>query len=226
MKAALMILVIVIVVAIALGGYYAVQDMKYSSSGASSTIVYTTTSTVPSGNHSTSTVQQSTGNSSYTVNILYNSTVGYHLANSTGEALYYYKVDSVGSNTSACNGGCSGTWVPFYTATLNLPAGLSTSDFHTITRGDGSKQLTYKGSPLYHFIGDNKFGQVNGQGTGGVWYTYSVSAPGTTQTQSNSTTATTTKASTTALASTSAASTVATTATTTAMATTVVSTWG
>ena len=42
--------------------------------------------------------------------------------------------------------------------------------FGTVTRADGSAQLTYNGRPLYFYIKDTNPGDTKGQGVGGVWY--------------------------------------------------------
>jgi len=47
---------------------------------------------------------------------------------------------------------------------------LKLSDFSTFTRKNGSKQTAYKGWPLYHFAGDKKPGDFNGNGLEGVWF--------------------------------------------------------
>jgi predicted lipoprotein with Yx(FWY)xxD motif len=51
--------------------------------------------------------------------------------------------------------------------------GLQSSLLGTTTRTDGTTQVTYKGMPLYHFAGDTKPGDVNGQGVGDVWFVLS-----------------------------------------------------
>ncbi|MFD0447742.1 hypothetical protein ACFQ10_43930 [Streptomyces indonesiensis] len=39
----------------------------------------------------------------------------------------------------------------------------------SVTRADGTKQLTLAGWPVYRFAGDNKPGDTKGQGVGGTW---------------------------------------------------------
>jgi hypothetical protein len=51
--------------------------------------------------------------------------------------------------------------------------GASSSDIATITRTDGTKQVTYAGHPLYYFAGDSAAGQTKGQGINGfgaLWW--------------------------------------------------------
>ena len=81
--------------------------------------------------------------------------------------LYTYSSDIQNNGASACYSSCATNWPPFYTDTLSLPSQLNPSDFSVIQRTDGSKQITYKGYPLYLFIGDQKAGDVNGNNVGG-----------------------------------------------------------
>jgi hypothetical protein len=54
--------------------------------------------------------------------------------------------------------------------------GLTASKLGTITRSDGTRQVTYNGHPLYMFIKDKKPGQTNGEGVtafGATWFAVS-----------------------------------------------------
>src|SRR5207253_10800819 len=56
---------------------------------------------------------------------------------------------------------------------LTAAGGAKASDLGTITRSDGTKQVTYDGHPLYYFVGDSAAGQANGQGSdnfGAKWW--------------------------------------------------------
>jgi predicted lipoprotein with Yx(FWY)xxD motif len=44
------------------------------------------------------------------------------------------------------------------------------SKFGTITRTDGTTQVTYNGWPLYYFDKDKQAGDITGEGVGSVWY--------------------------------------------------------
>ena len=97
---------------------------------------------------------------------------GSFLTNASGRAVYLWAADSM--NKSTCSGACAGAWPPV-TATGKVTAadGAKAADLGTITRSDGSKQVTYDGQPLYYFAGDSGAGQTNGQGSdsfGAKWW--------------------------------------------------------
>ena len=48
------------------------------------------------------------------------------------------------------------------------PAGAN-GTLATITRDDGTMQVTYNGMPLYGFAADKAPGDTKGDGVGGVW---------------------------------------------------------
>ena len=61
-------------------------------------------------------------------------------------------------------------WPLYYVEKVAAKDGLKDAYFGTITHADGKKQTTYKGMPLYFFVGDKAAGDTNGQGVKDVWY--------------------------------------------------------
>jgi len=103
--------------------------------------------------------------------------LGSILVNSTGRTLYLFKAD-VGAQ-SACMGACTTKWPPLLaTGKPTAGAGLTASKLATITRSDGTRQITYNGHPLYLFVKDQRPGDVKGQGKvafGAAWFALSPS---------------------------------------------------
>ena len=97
---------------------------------------------------------------------------GTYLANASGRAVYLFAIDSM--NKSKCSGGCASLWPPVVAkGKLSASSGAVSSDLGSITRSDGTKQVTYKGHPLYYFSGDSGSGMTKGQGLnsfGGKWW--------------------------------------------------------
>ena len=95
------------------------------------------------------------------------STLGTILVDADGMTVYAFMPDT--ATTSACEGGCAGTWPPVTDA--GTPGdGVDASKLGTLMRSDGSAQVTYNGHPLYTFSGDQAAGDTNGQGVGGKWF--------------------------------------------------------
>jgi len=94
--------------------------------------------------------------------------VGNYLADAKGMTLYWFKKDSPGK--SACAGPCVEKWPIYYRETVAAGEGTKAEDFGTITREDGMKQTTFRGYPLYYWVGDKAPGDANGQGVNNVWY--------------------------------------------------------
>jgi predicted lipoprotein with Yx(FWY)xxD motif len=97
---------------------------------------------------------------------------GSFLTNSAGRVLYLWVKDPM--NKSVCSGACAGAWPPVVaTGTVTASGGANASDLGTITRSDGTKQVTYDGHPLYYFVGDSNPGTDSGQGSnsfGAKWW--------------------------------------------------------
>jgi predicted lipoprotein with Yx(FWY)xxD motif len=97
-----------------------------------------------------------------------NEVIGSYITATNGMTLYTYKNDSY--NTSTCTDACAVTWPPY---TVPAPGALSAvgldGDVETITRPDGTYQVTYQGMPLYFYNKDLTPGDINGNNIGGVW---------------------------------------------------------
>ncbi len=111
---------------------------------------------------------QPTPDESASVELTSSNQFGKYLVDAAGRTLYFFTKDASGS--SVCEGGCLAAWPAFKMEGNDIGDGLNTADFGTITRADGTQQTTYKGWPLYYFGGDAEAGQINGDGSGEVWY--------------------------------------------------------
>jgi predicted lipoprotein with Yx(FWY)xxD motif len=94
--------------------------------------------------------------------------LGEVLTTADGMTVYGFTNDSGG--TSSCEGGCAETWPPVTVESGEVPAGLDADVFGVSERPDGTFQLVAGDWPLYTFAGDEAAGDLNGQGSGGVWF--------------------------------------------------------
>jgi len=101
---------------------------------------------------------------------------GTFLTDGSGRSVYMFAKDAM--NASACSGACASAWPPVTTAgTPAASGGAKSSDLGTLTRSDGTKQVTYDGHALYYFAGDSSAGQTNGQGVNGFGAKWWLVAP-------------------------------------------------
>lgn len=117
---------------------------------------------------STPAANSSSGSASTTGTVIKTTagSTGAFLTDKSGRAVYLWVKD--GKNMSACSGACAGAWPPVTaTGAVTASGSVQASDLSTITRSDGTKQVTYDGHPLYYFAGDSGSGQTNGQGNDG-----------------------------------------------------------
>ena len=84
-----------------------------------------------------------------------------------GLTLYTHSGDT--ATSSSCTGGCATAWPPLsVTAGAQATGGTGvTGTLGTLTRADGTNQITYNGMPLYGWQSDSKPGDVTGQGING-----------------------------------------------------------
>lgn len=88
----------------------------------------------------------------------------------TGEGLTLYAYTKDGTDSSSCNDACAASWIPLTGESIDVEGNLSESDFKLISRNDGTRQVSFKGHPLYRFGSDKKPAQTNGHGVNAVWY--------------------------------------------------------
>jgi predicted lipoprotein with Yx(FWY)xxD motif len=133
------------------------------SSGSSSTAA---TSSSPAAAPPASSSAPASGSAGATVITTASSSAGTFLTDGSGRAVYLWVKDT--GDASTCTGACAGAWPPVTTTgTPTASGGAMASDLGTITRSDGSKQVTYDGHPLYYFVGDSGPGTAAGQGSDG-----------------------------------------------------------
>lgn len=121
------------------------------------------------GNAASQETANAAGNAAATVMV---AAQGSHLTDSAGNALYYVDGDTDGSK---CTGPCLQAWPPV-TISEAQPTGapgLQGAMIATITRPDGSRQVTFNGHPLYRYAADAGAGVTNGDGVKdkfGLWH--------------------------------------------------------
>lgn len=98
---------------------------------------------------------------------------GAYLVDANGSSLYLFMGDSA-KNVSNCYSECAEAWPPLLSKEgLETGEGLEEAMVSTITRREGSSQVTYNGWPLYYYAKDQAPGQTKGQDTssfGAEWY--------------------------------------------------------
>ena len=101
--------------------------------------------------------------------------LGKVLADGHGHTLYLFEKDRHAE--SACFSACAHAWPPLLTSsTPTAGSGVSASKLGTTNRGNGVKQVTYNGHPVYRFVKDTRARQTNGEGLkafGAEWYALS-----------------------------------------------------
>ncbi len=94
--------------------------------------------------------------------------------NQEGQVVYAFEKDA--ASTSNCSGACADFWPPVLTDGDPTATGdLDPSKVGTLTRADGSSQVTYNGRPLYYM--DEPAGEIHCQNMkmhGGLWWVVDV----------------------------------------------------
>lgn len=98
-----------------------------------------------------------------------NPKLGPYLTAFNGMTVYAYAKDQ--PNVSNCIDACAAAWPPYVVkaaSDIHVPSTIL-GKVGTITRADGTLQVTYNGAPLYFWASDLKIGDTMGEGIGGVW---------------------------------------------------------
>lgn len=86
--------------------------------------------------------------------------------------LYTFDSDVIDSGESTCFDTCAATWPPLYAESTDQAFGEYTIVERTETSGETTYQWTYKGLPLYFFVGDATLGD-----TAGDYPTWTIARP-------------------------------------------------
>lgn len=99
--------------------------------------------------------------------------LGTILVDDRGQTLYLFTSET--GTDSACNDACAQTWPPLTIVGESPVAGdgVDASLLGTARRDSGVMQVTYNGHRLYHYAGDKRAGDTEGQGIGSSWYVVS-----------------------------------------------------
>ncbi len=112
---------------------------------------------------STQPAAQTSGSSSSAVVVkTASNSLGTILVDSQGMTLYHLSGEQNGK--FICTGSaCLGVWHPLIAPSSGAPSG-EVASLGTVKRPEGTVQVTYKGTPLYTFTGDQQSGETKGQG--------------------------------------------------------------
>lgn len=149
----------------------AVLGAVVSACGAAPDASVTTTTagaTTTTASSTTTSGVSTTGASAQGVHLA-NTGLGEVLVDPDGMTLYVFGADTEGEST--CYESCASNW-PSVPGDLQTGTGLDGSifEFGTVTRTDGTSQLTVNGKPLYYFAGDSAPGDTHGQLLNDIWF--------------------------------------------------------
>jgi len=104
---------------------------------------------------------------SYTLSVASNAAIGTYLVDGKGMTLYYHLSDTNGKSTASASD--LSYWPPFNPPSFVLPQSLKQSDCSRTNPvyGGNKEQATYKGWPLYYYVGDKKVGDAFGRQVAG-----------------------------------------------------------
>jgi predicted lipoprotein with Yx(FWY)xxD motif len=112
--------------------------------------------------------------------------LGTILVDGQGMTLYHLSGEQRGKFICTSSA-CLGVWRPLIAPSSGAPSG-EVGSLGTVKRPEGTVQVTYKGTPLYTFTGDQQPGETKGQGIKdvGTWSVVTTSSSGTSPSTSSS----------------------------------------
>lgn len=118
------------------------------------------------------------------------SSLGTILVDNQGMTLYHLSGEQNGKFICTSTA-CLGVWHPLVAPSSGTPSG-EVGSLGTVKRPEGTMQVTYKGTPLYTFRGDQQSGETKGQGIKdvGTWTVITTGSNSTPATSTSSTPAT------------------------------------
>jgi len=131
--------------------------------------------------------QTSSGSSSAVLVKSASNALGTILVNSQGMTLYHLGGEQNGKFICTSSA-CVGVWHPLIAPSSGGAPSGEVGSLGTVKRPDGTVQVTYKGTPLYTFTGDQQSGETKGQGIKdvGTWSVITTSSNSTPPSTSSS----------------------------------------
>ncbi|WP_079000535.1 MULTISPECIES: hypothetical protein [Streptomyces] len=105
-----------------------------------------------------------------TVQLGRNERLGNTVVDGEGFTLYRFDPDSANPSKATCVDDCAVTWPPVLANEKVRFQGLHRDQIDTVTRPDGTQQVTIGGWPVYRFSKDAAAGDISGEGVGGTWF--------------------------------------------------------
>jgi len=96
--------------------------------------------------------------------------LGTIVVDTDGMTVYVFDEDTPGSGQSSCSGQCLEAWPPVVAESDSPTVDGVSGAVGTISRDDGTVQVTLDGYPLYYWQGDAAAGDTTGQGVQDVWW--------------------------------------------------------
>jgi predicted lipoprotein with Yx(FWY)xxD motif len=129
--------------------------------------------------HNTAGPQPSSGTVTFnpqgtTIMIVQHSSLGYVLAEASGQVVYTYSKDKK-NGAPTCTGSCASQWPPVTGTPKAGPADTFPASFGVVKGSGGVEQVTYNGLPLYTYAGAKSY-VTTGNGVDNEWKVVPLSA--------------------------------------------------